>query len=57
LAKKIANICWPRSIYRQLAVYKGGVLEDSGCLEHTIDLIQMIRENKEMTGQLAVLYG
>ena len=42
--------------YIHIAVQKGGVPGVSGCVEHTSVLTQIIREAKEMKGELAVIW-
>ena len=42
--------------YIDIAVQKGGVPGVSGCVEHTSVLTQIIKEAKEMKGELAVIW-
>lgn len=42
--------------YLETAVQKGGILGVSGCLQHTGALTQIIREENENRGNLAVLW-
>lgn len=55
LAKRMTKYMLDNS-YIDLSVQKGGVPSVSGCVEHTSVLTQIIREAREVKGEMAVIW-